>query len=154
MIFILLTNFNLFITVFRRNKLIPVANSNFNLPEPLRLLVNSLKYGLVSSRYYLIHTVLLLSTFFFILDTITAIKVTCSCWFAVIFSFSLKTVVNVCIYSLLNCSTYFVFWLFSFLGYLGFFRPDPHCWHVCFTKIIGYIYKIYIYIYIYIYITQ
>ena len=119
----------------------------------MRLLVNSLKYGLVSSRYYLIHKVLLLFQFSFILDTTTPIKITCSCWFAIIFSFSLKTVFNISIYSLFNCSNYFVFGLFSFLGYLGFFRPHTHCWNVFLYKNSRlYIYNIYIYI-IYIYNT-
>ena len=95
MAFILLLSSNLFITVFKRNKINCYCQFKFQRIRAFEITSDAFKVWLnfikVLSDSYGFTSI----TINFILDTIGAIKIACSYWFAIIFSFLLKNVVNI-----------------------------------------------------------
>ena len=98
-----------------------IVNWIFHVSDFLRLYMKSFKYGLILSKYSLIEEI-----FTFIFNIIVVIKISYSYWFLLIF-FLLKKVPDVSNYSVFDCSSYFIFWLFlstsiTVLGHIGLLK--------------------------------
>ena len=129
--FILLLTSNLFLTVFKRNKMNCYCQLKFQRIRAFEITGDAFKVWLnfikKLSDSYCFTSITITS----ILDTIGAIKIANNIFLLAqkCCQYFLK------IYSSLNWSNYFVFWLFCFFGYLGFLRPHTHSWYVLVYKI-------------------
>ena len=99
-------HYTLFITVFRRNKLIAIIKWSFHVSGFLRSFMISFKYSLILWSYFSIDSVLYQSPLIHV-QYISAPEIVYSFWFIIIFFFQLKKVPNISNYSVFNCFKFF-----------------------------------------------